>query len=618
MAQQDAMEQVKQVVRQLIKYRFWIAISAAALFGVIAYFMGAGPVRELANKETATIKKAETDVKTYASPTFPTAAYKPLVDEKTGILTKDVNMAWKKLYDRQAPLLTWPDTVQERFRKWGRDWPKDENAGNVTIAQVDYIAAYNDYVDMVYKTFKPFDFETGEGIVMAPPKEVLLRPAVFSDEHVPGLGKIWSAQERLWIQRTLLEVVAEVNKNAKDWNSAIIRQIEVLEVGNPNAQDQYSLAKNQELEEAKNILAPGETEETTESGAGAAGGGMPGAPGGMAQMMASMKGGGGMGMRGGAAANQNSESVYYVKAGNDQQYKILPVQMTVLIDQDHVQDLLVELENSPMSIEVKDFELQRPTARVVKPEKGTEMAGMGGMGGMPGMAGMMGSMMGGNRGMTGYGGMMGQMQNQMAMMQRQSMQSQMGSMGRMGMAGMGGAASAARKGQDNRSVDRVKKRKEEETKVNESKGPSLFDPYFDIVEVTVYGQARFFQPPPVEATAEPSPGATPDAAAGATSPDAKGATAPDAKGAVPSTSAPSSPAGASQEKPATQPQAGAAPKTEDGTDGAGESPSPPEGGTAPKAGDAAAKVEGGPAKPAKPAGLSPTAPDAPKGASPKP
>ena len=89
--------------------------------------------------------------------------------------------------------------------------------------------------------------------------------------------------------------------------------------------------------------------------------------------------------------------------------------MTVLIDQDHVQDLLVELENSPMSIEVKDFELQRPTTRVVKPEKGTAPAGGYG-GGMMGES-MMGSMMGG-RGMTGYGGMMGQMQNQM-MMQRQ-------------------------------------------------------------------------------------------------------------------------------------------------------------------------------------------------------
>ena len=47
-----------------------------------------------------------------------------------------------------------------------------------------------------------------------------------------------------------------------------------------------------------------------------------------------------------------------------------PSSMTVLIDQDHVQNFLVELENSPMSIQVMDFELARPSARVTKPEKG--------------------------------------------------------------------------------------------------------------------------------------------------------------------------------------------------------------------------------------------------------
>ena len=48
--------------------------------------------------------------------------------------------------------------------------------------------------------------------------------------------------------------------------------------------------------------------------------------------------------------------------------------MSVLIDQDHIQDFLVELENSPMSIQVMDFELQRPRARVTKPEKGADAA----------------------------------------------------------------------------------------------------------------------------------------------------------------------------------------------------------------------------------------------------
>ena len=43
MAQQDAMEQVKEFLRQVIRYRFWISVCIAALFATIAYFMGSAP-----------------------------------------------------------------------------------------------------------------------------------------------------------------------------------------------------------------------------------------------------------------------------------------------------------------------------------------------------------------------------------------------------------------------------------------------------------------------------------------------------------------------------------------------------------------------------------------------
>ena len=598
MAQQDAMEQAKEVLRQIIKYRFWISVGVAALFGLIAYAVGSGPVKEQTKKEVAAIKSAESEVKQYSLPTIPTSAYQPIVEEKTAVLTKDVNAAWRTLYQRQAPLLTWPDTVQERFMKWGRKWPENVDVGRVTLAQVDYIVAYKDYVDMVYKTFKPFDYETGEGIVVAAPKEALLRPAVFSEEHVPGLSKIWSAQERLWIQRTMLEVVAQVNKNAKDWTTAVIRQIDELEVGSPVAQDQRSLAKNEELAEAPSILAPGETEETEQSAASGGGAGSSG-------IGASNSGMGGMGrmMTGGGATRQDSQSVYYVKSGNDQQYKVLPVLLTVLIDQDHVQDLLVELENSPMSIQVMEFELQRPHSRVTKPEKGAATAFAGGGEGM--MMGGMGAMMG--RGMTGFGGMMGQMQNQMNQM-RNMMGRGDGMMGMgMGMAPGAGGGADARKGKDVRNKDRAKTREQQEKAVSKSQGPSLFDPYFDIVQVRVYGQARFFNPPPEEPAAEPSPGDTTAAASPSSAPagaaaDAKAATAQapaagaDAKAApaqAPAAGADAkgapaqAPAAAGPEaKPAAQPESGAATKAAGSATEAGKAGAPP---AAPKA-DASANT----------------------------
>ena len=198
-----------------------------------------------------------------------------------------------------------------------------------------------------------------------------------------------------------------------------------------------------------------------------------------------------------------TESIFFVKPANDKgQYKILPIMISVLVDQDHIQDFLVELENSPMSIQVMDFELQRPASRVVKPEKGT-MASLSGYGESM-MGGMMRSQMGRMSPMAGYGGMMASYGSMMSRMSRQY-----GMMGGMGMRGMGGGPAApARKGTDKRSTNRGEVRKEATKAVETAKGPSLFDPYFDIVEVKVYGQARFYNPPPADAEVEPSLGET--------------------------------------------------------------------------------------------------------------
>src|SRR5262249_28564451 len=49
-----------------------------------------------------------------------------------------------------------------------------------------------------------------------------------------------------------------------------------------------------------------------------------------------------------------------------------------------------------------------------------------------------------------------------------------------------------------------KRFEEQEKAVAKATPQSLHDPYFNIVEVTVYGQARFYNPPPEEPPAEAS------------------------------------------------------------------------------------------------------------------
>src|SRR3954467_10695764 len=80
-----------------------------------------------------------------------------------------------------------------------------------------------------------------------------------------------------------------------------------------------------------------------------------------------------------------------------------------------------------------------------------------------------------------------------------------GGMSGSGYPGAGGGMAPQRSGIDKRSVDRAKQRKAEELAVKSGATPTIPDPYFNIVEVTIYGQARFYNPsPPPEPAPEPS------------------------------------------------------------------------------------------------------------------
>jgi hypothetical protein len=90
--------------------------------------------------------------------------------------------------------------------------------------------------------------------------------------------------------------------------------------------------------------------------------------------------------------------------------------------------------------------------------------------------------------------------------------------GMMGGMGMGGAVE--KKGTDQRNVDKAKEREEAEKAIEQVKGTELFDRYFNIIELTVYGRARFYNKPPEEEATESAGDAAP-AEAGAEAPKAQ-------------------------------------------------------------------------------------------------
>ena len=266
--------------------------------------------------------------------------------------------------------------------------------------------------------------------------ESLLQTVEFDPNDLPTISEVWQYQENLWVRRSILEVIAEVNKKAgaSDWESAPIKRINELDVGTMSAVDHRTTAKGVELKEPEEVTQGGQSLTPEEPAAPAGGmGGMEGMMG-MESMMAGYGGMGG-GMAGGAAGS--GEPVKFIQPEGAELFRDYPAFVSVLIDQSSIQNFLVEFENSPMSMRVLEANWVRPSSRVQPPVKGqgfggygAGMFGRGSGGGLMGMEGMMGSMMGYGGEMGGYGGMMGG---------RGGMGSMEGMMeGMMGYGGMGG------------------------------------------------------------------------------------------------------------------------------------------------------------------------------------
>jgi hypothetical protein len=556
------MDQVKEYLNLAAKHRFWIAIGVAALLPLIGYFVGAGSIQAQEEESRKKVEDNYKAVQVYEGKSTPVNKdYKPLVDKEKDALQKDVNAAWRKLYARQAPLLTWPEEVAGTFSEWGRKWPEDVDR-NVVYQAVDaYIRTYDPYVQQVYQTLRPFDFETGKGIVVAPPAEVLLRPTRFDEVQLPTLGQVWAAQEKLWIQRTVLDVLAQVNAKAgaKDWPTAPVKQLNSLDVAGPEALDQVSVSEGTALVEPEELdPVAKEAAEASESGTSTGGAAD------QATMMRSRMGGMGMGMPGmGGAVNTGPPRVMYLDTPSKDQVYIVPISLSVYVEQEAIPNLIVEFQNSPMNIQITEVEVVKPAPHTVqKPVKGDKsmLASMGGgigmgSGGMMGMGrgGMLGDMMMGGygggmdvqsmmrgamgRGTSGGYGNMGDMQSMMRGAMGRGTSGGYGNMGGAYGGRFGGPGAATTKKETGKDISKetLERRKEaakekakgqdgSESEGEEKAAPAKktgADPYYDIVEVRLFGRARFYhEPPKEEPTTEAASAETPDAAA----PDA-GATA---------------------------------------------------------------------------------------------
>ncbi len=78
------MDQLKDFLKQCVKYRFWIAFGISLLLPMIGYFVGVGTIVEATTKREGEIKSAKTDIGKYTSPGIVNAQYQPIAVAEEG------------------------------------------------------------------------------------------------------------------------------------------------------------------------------------------------------------------------------------------------------------------------------------------------------------------------------------------------------------------------------------------------------------------------------------------------------------------------------------------------------------------------------------------------------
>lgn len=105
------MNQIKEILSQAAKHRFWIIIGMSILLGTLAWYMAQSQLQKLYSAQETAIKgkySALEQVSGVAS-SHPNESSQEEMNRIIQSMSEDVQKAWEEQYQRQAQYLKWPD-----------------------------------------------------------------------------------------------------------------------------------------------------------------------------------------------------------------------------------------------------------------------------------------------------------------------------------------------------------------------------------------------------------------------------------------------------------------------------------------------------------------------------
>ncbi|QDT06786.1 hypothetical protein K227x_52020 [Rubripirellula lacrimiformis] len=281
------MDQIKEKLAVALKYGFWIG-SAVVFVGSLGVWFWS--TTKLADESASQTQKIKSAIQTVSGvemelPEHPNDLSHEKMNELIAIRQDEVLKSWKTLFDRQRNILTWPvDKLKEDFVKEYRDKlpievfvesptpEEDELETTLLVRYQRYIKNALPDIAKMAKTEWEAEFESvgsemgmsGMGGGMggmdmgmgmggygqAGPRVSITgategplvkwssssQSALLSDlfpwrGSVPSTLEVYYSQENLWVLTQLMQIIAEVNGDARQPYQAKIHEINTIAIG---------------------------------------------------------------------------------------------------------------------------------------------------------------------------------------------------------------------------------------------------------------------------------------------------------------------------------------------------------------------------------------------------
>ena len=271
------MDQLKQQFAIVLKYGFWIGSAIVLLGSLLTWYLSTSNLAEENRSQTSKLDSAVASVTSVRSElgTQPNDLSHTAMEELIEDRKNEVLASWKKLFEKQQSLLTWPtEELTEDLTGRFEGLIPIERYVEFPTAEADEVPPYlrrqyQTYIGNVLPDIAAMakaewsaPFSKTSAVMMSSPSSgygyggvpkvgiagVEAGPLVkwsaasqngLLDELFPWRGKgtppttleVYYSQENLWILKQMLQIIAEVNGDAQQPYQAKIHEIAKISIG---------------------------------------------------------------------------------------------------------------------------------------------------------------------------------------------------------------------------------------------------------------------------------------------------------------------------------------------------------------------------------------------------